>query len=566
LSHLICTCVHLRHHNFSWLAEYDTAWSTQDTLSDDKAYAFLACLIHYDLSIANTIRFLGNNYTGTYRDIPSAVASLCARGIAETLVEQYSRVMTLGCPNHFNATTTRNNALLYWRKGNHPSIRAKLSQVLSTMNKEERNNYVFHVPHWLWRFVPHCFITPQHILEKPVRKDRQTFNASRKYDWDSTPVNSMTSTPHGSELKCEFGNVREELLARAYNLRISYPTDIVHANDVKSCFRQIKHHPDVAGAFSYILAKHLFFQVGLTFRADFSPANWEAVQRVQSALAKQLFFDTSLVSKHQAVLDKIKWCRSLGSRHTPRFTPAIRDALNPGVHDDIGNPVPTPHGICVDDDIYLDVANTSRFEQAIAASIEAIFILLGESNTALRQDPISWDKLHELLVAPTNRVLGLVLDLRRLTVGMPPEFISATIALLGSTWGAHCRTFKVHEAEELAGKLNHMAFGAPWLKYLLGNIYASLAVALRLNNSYLVCTSKAFRSALRAIRLAPPSTDGDALRADHSGATAQSIHGCTLPHHIGGDLRRDLRLIERALSAAHTPKTCPIAHLIPRVP
>jgi hypothetical protein len=333
-----------------------------------------------------------------------------------------------------------------------------------------------------------------------------------------------------------------------------------------SLVRQIKHHPDVAGAFSYILADHLFFQVGLAFGADFSPANWEAVRRVQSALAEKLFFDTTLVEKHRAVLDKINWCRSLGSRHTPRFTPAIRDALNPGVHDNTGNPVPTPHGIYVDDDIYLDIADTRRFEQAIAASIEAIFILLGESNTALRQDPISWDKLHDLLVAPTNRILGLVLDLRKLNVSTPPEFISATISLLSSTWGPHRRTFTVREAEGLAGKLNHIAFSAPWLKYLLGNIYTSLAGALRLNKSHLVRTSKAFRSALRAFRLAPPSTEGDAQRAYHSGTTARSIHGCTFPHHISSDLRRDLRLIEHALSAARIPKSCPIAHLIPRVP
>ena len=44
---------------------------------------------------------------------------------------------------------------------------------MSTINKEERNNYVIHLPHWLWRFVPHIFFTPQHILEKPGRKDRQ---------------------------------------------------------------------------------------------------------------------------------------------------------------------------------------------------------------------------------------------------------------------------------------------------------------------------------------------------------------------------------------------------------
>jgi hypothetical protein len=98
-------------------------------------------------------------------------------------------------------------------------------------------------------------------------------------------------------------------------------------------------------------------------------------------------------------------------------------------------------------------------------------MLLGESNTTLHQDPISWDKLHELLVAPVNRILGLVLDLHRMTISTPPDFVASTINLLRTTWGSHRRSFKVKEAEELTGKLNHIAFRAPWLKYLLGNIY-----------------------------------------------------------------------------------------------
>jgi hypothetical protein len=142
-----------------------------------------------------------------------------------------------------------------------------------------------------------------------------------------------------------------------------------------------------------------------------------------------------------------------------------------------------------------------------------------------------------------------------MTVGTPPDFISVTTALLSFTWGPHCRTFKVREAEELAGKLNHIAFGAPWLKYLLGNIYASLAAALRLNNSHLVYTSKTFRNAIHAICWAPPSTDGDAHCAYYSGTTARSIHSCMFCHHISGDLRCDLRLIEHVLSTADTPKT-----------
>ena len=111
----------------------------------------------------------------------------------------------------------------------------------------------------------------------------------------------------GSELICEFGKVREDILIRAYNLCISYPNDdiAIHTNDVKLRFCQIKHHPDVVGAFSYILADYLFFQIGLACGTNFSPTNWEAVHQVQSALVERLFFDTSLILKHKVILDKI---------------------------------------------------------------------------------------------------------------------------------------------------------------------------------------------------------------------------------------------------------------------
>ena len=223
--------------------------------------------------------------------------------------------------------------------------------------------------------------------------------------------------------------------------------------------------------------------------------------------------------------------------HRPRFAKAVRDALNPGVLDDTGPPAPTPHGVYVDDDIYLDVADPRRFEQA----------MLDASNTSRHQDPISWDKLHELLAAPVNRLLGLLLDLRRHTVGVPPEFTSATVALLRSTWGPHRCSFRIKEAEELTGRLNHIAFGAPWLRYFLGNVYATLAAALRLNNSHLIRTSKRFLAALPLIRTAPASVAGDAKRTFYTGEIARSIHGCDHPHFIDRDLQRDLRLIETAL-------------------
>jgi hypothetical protein len=212
-----------------------------------------------------------------------------------------------------------------------------------------------------------------------------------------------------------------------------------------------------------------------------------------------------------------------------------------------GKPVRTPHGFYANDDIYLNIADIRRFKQAIAANIEAIFILLGDSNTALLQDPISWDKLHELLVAPVNCILGLVLDLCCMTVGILPEFISSTVTLLRTTLGPHRCSFNVKEAEELTCKLNHIAFGEPWLKYLLGSIYSSLAAALHLNHLHLVHTSPRFHATLCDIHSATATTKGDTKRAFYFGANACSVHGSPALHHIGTDLHRDLTLIKRTL-------------------
>ena len=82
-----------------------------------------------------------------------------------------------------------------------------------------------------------------------------------------------------------------------------------------------------------------------------------------------------------------------------------------------------------------------------------------------------------------------------MTVGTPPEFISVTINLLRTIWGPHHRSFKVKEVEE-AGQLTHVTFCAPWLKYLLGNVYTLLATALHVNNCHFIRTSKRFCDAL----------------------------------------------------------------------
>ena len=67
----------------------------------------------------------------------------------DRLIHNYVQVMIMGCPARFVSDSTYANALLHWRLLNHSSFRAKLPQVIETMNKEDRNNYVIPLPHWL---------------------------------------------------------------------------------------------------------------------------------------------------------------------------------------------------------------------------------------------------------------------------------------------------------------------------------------------------------------------------------------------------------------------------------
>ena len=186
-----------------------------------------------------------------------------------------------------------------------PPIEKKLPQVLTTMNKEDRNNFVIPLPHWIARYTPHLSFMPRHILEKAGKKDQQIFDASRRYTPWSTPINMMTSTPLGSEEPCLLSTVKEEILTRICTLRTDIPSIgiVSHANNVKSTFRQIKLHPDIMGALSYIIADKLFLSCGQPFGTDFCLANWEIVRQVLEKHATSLFDDDSLHHKHREYLN-----------------------------------------------------------------------------------------------------------------------------------------------------------------------------------------------------------------------------------------------------------------------
>ena len=415
------------------------------------------------------------------------------------------------------------------------------------------------------RYTPHCFITPQHALLKAGKPMRLIFDATKCYTATSVPINMMTSTPLGTEMYCLYGDTFKTLLNRIYDLRITYPsTDIItHANNIKLCFKQMELHPNIAPAFSIIVADFLYLQSALPFGTDFSPQNWEPVRRLVEILAEKLFDDKSLPDKHRKYLDQLKWEPTLG-KATRAFTPAKPCTQRVGVLDSSGTPRPTPQRLFVDDSVYAEVYEEDRvrIEQTIAAGIEAIFVLLGYSDLSKRQDPVSFDKMVQTMVSHFNKVLGCVIDTRQLDVGVPSSYITSTISAL-RPFHTKRKEFAVKEFEILTGMLIHISGTTPWLKFMLSHVYASVAAAVGDNTSHLERTNKQFRQLLKEARTTLPATNVSTFAQAEA---AKMVHSCDKPHYINKTLKEELHLILRVLKCKRLKKRTPIAHLVSRDP
>ena len=105
--------------DFSKLHEIDLDYRSQKKISQEKVKMFVACLFHFNLSVANIYRYTGNNYTASYQDVMKAIERM--RGLVDdNLLAHYVRLMTVGASAHFNYETMRDNDMLHWREGNHP--------------------------------------------------------------------------------------------------------------------------------------------------------------------------------------------------------------------------------------------------------------------------------------------------------------------------------------------------------------------------------------------------------------------------------------------------------------
>ena len=94
----------------------------------------LAATFYYDMDMATVIRFLGNNYTGEYRNSEDIIAIFKETKCDKDVVKDLQRLYNVGAPHKLNASSSHQNILEIFRYGNHSSIFKNTDKASKTMN------------------------------------------------------------------------------------------------------------------------------------------------------------------------------------------------------------------------------------------------------------------------------------------------------------------------------------------------------------------------------------------------------------------------------------------------
>ena len=94
-----------------------------------------------------------------------------------------------------------------------------------------------------------------------------------------------------------------------------------------------------------------------------------------------------IIAKHEYLLSLIRYSKDINDK-TASFAAATKDSINQGFLTD-GSKKPVQNNMCVDDNMIASIPRDIK--KVLAASIEALFILLGRPEEKLHESPLSMD-------------------------------------------------------------------------------------------------------------------------------------------------------------------------------
>jgi hypothetical protein len=204
-----------------------------------------------------------------------------------------------------------------------------------------------------------------------------------------------------------------------HNTRVSFPNVpiLLSTADIKACFCYACIHTDLIGAFGFASGGYYNLATAMVFCSKISASSWEPYRRAIELMSKAFANRPDLVIKHRCYLDMIRWAEI---NPNVKITPAAACTILGGLPTKVIEEIRLKARIFVDNSLVLALYR-AHMEMVLAALIEAIFVVMGKPDTALRQLPLAMDKWLELVVGPILIMLGLIIDTNKLTVAIPKK-------------------------------------------------------------------------------------------------------------------------------------------------
>lgn len=542
-------------------------YAEQTTIQQHRVDLHSAQFVRFGGDPEKLIRFCDNEYTHSHLDREGILARVKDHIPADDFAH-IERVLYEGCPATFSFEEDNRSRLRSFQRGNQPTYNRNPDKTRKAMNKEEKHSHVLPIHEDLAYFSPFCRHTPQGAVDKPNKSFRIVWDGSTKQRHDDVVLNEVT--PTDNEAPITFGDTERLFDKDLYNLRVSYPDSpiLLGTTDVTACYKNQRFHPALSGAFGFHDG-HGYFHLAaaMVFGSIVSAQQWEPFRRAIEILSRLFLQRDDLVEKHRAYLDLIQWADEVQGP----FVRAKGCAMCPGVFDSNGTEITRPARVYVDDAL-LAAIGRCRMERLLAATIEAIFCVMGYPDTSRRRCALSLEKLEKTKVDAFQVLLGLYYDTVKLTKGTTLDYRIDLLHYMNKEWPITRTTFTAHDMQVLIGKLARLAKGARWVYHILSHSYDQIALALASNHKLLSHHSSRFKGLIRCIKKGQMgrsrlSQDSGRIVAFALKQASQLVHRSKSKHDISVLLREDIEFFRSALlSTSNFPWSSPLAHLVLRTP
>lgn len=186
--------------DFSSLRDSVLDYATQTLIEPSRVQLMTACAVHYNLNIGLVVRYLGGEYTASWRSVTD-ILNAAAPYVTEEVFSHLQRVLTLGCPAEFDWHEPVENKNRFILRENLPNVNQYAEVAQKTVTKEVRNSHLIPFASWVCVASAHARHTPQNVLIKPNKKPRLIWDGSSKEFWYETTIYDEHDDSHGERVR-----------------------------------------------------------------------------------------------------------------------------------------------------------------------------------------------------------------------------------------------------------------------------------------------------------------------------------------------------------------------------